>query len=252
MPGASASFATVPLIDAPSPVQELSSLRRALGGGPRLLVKRDDGIPFAFGGNKVRKMSLVAAAALSQGADTLITCGGVQSNHARVTAITAAKLGLRCILVANTPGGLRPDRLSGNALLNELAGAEVRYVVRAHGSRSGHGRRGSRVEAERRPTVRDPARRLDTARCRCVRISGRRVAHPDRSARFHRPLDFFGRDPGRTRGGMFSREARHERAWHQRGRLGGVPRERDPHAAHRSRGLSSASIQRDSTPRVSM
>ena len=128
MPGASASFATVPLIDAPSPVQELSSLRRALGGGPRLLVKRDDGIPFAFGGNKVRKMSLVAAAALSQGADTLITCGGVQSNHARVTAITAAKLGLRCILVANTPGGLRPDRLSGNALLNELAGAEVRYV----------------------------------------------------------------------------------------------------------------------------
>src|SRR6478672_2121313 len=126
MPGASASFATVPLIDAPSPVQELSSLRRALGGGPRLLVKRDDGIPFAFGGNKVRKMSLVAAAALSQGADTLITCGGVQSNHARVTAITAAKLGLRCILVANTPGGLRPDRLSGNALLNELAGAELK------------------------------------------------------------------------------------------------------------------------------
>ncbi len=128
MPGASASLATVPLIDAPSPVQELSGLRRALGGGPRLLVKRDDGIPFAFGGNKVRKMSLVAAAALSQGADTLITCGGVQSNHARVTAITAAKLGLRCILVANIPGGHRPDRLSGNALLNELAGAEVRYV----------------------------------------------------------------------------------------------------------------------------
>ena len=63
MPGASASFATVPLIAAPSPVQELSGLRRALGGGPRLLVKRDDGIPFAFGGNKVRKISLVAAAA---------------------------------------------------------------------------------------------------------------------------------------------------------------------------------------------
>src|SRR6476620_10120292 len=128
MPPALRPLAAIPRCSAPTPVEELSRLRAALGGGPRLLVKRDDGIPFAFGGNKVRKMSLVAAAALSQGADTLITCGGVQSNHARVTAITAAKLGLRCILVANTPGGLRPDRLSGNALLNELAGAEVRYV----------------------------------------------------------------------------------------------------------------------------
>jgi 1-aminocyclopropane-1-carboxylate deaminase/D-cysteine desulfhydrase-like pyridoxal-dependent ACC family enzyme len=128
MSGASASLASLPLIAAPPPVQELSGLRRALGG-PRLLVKRDDAIPFAFGGNKVRKMSLVAAAALAEGADTLITCGGVQSNHARVTAITAATRGLRCILVANAPDGRRPDRLSGNALLNELAGAEVRYVA---------------------------------------------------------------------------------------------------------------------------
>jgi 1-aminocyclopropane-1-carboxylate deaminase/D-cysteine desulfhydrase-like pyridoxal-dependent ACC family enzyme len=128
MPGVSGSLATIPLIDTPSPVQELSGLRRALGGGPRLLVKRDDAIPFAFGGNKVRKMALVAAAALAEDADTLITCGGVQSNHARVTAITAAKLGLRCILVANSPNGQPPDRLTGNALLNELAGAEVRYV----------------------------------------------------------------------------------------------------------------------------
>jgi 1-aminocyclopropane-1-carboxylate deaminase/D-cysteine desulfhydrase-like pyridoxal-dependent ACC family enzyme len=126
MPGESASLASVPLVTSPSAVQELSTLRRALGGGPRLLVKRDDAIGFAFGGNKVRKMALVAAAALSEGADTLITCGGVQSNHARVTAITAAKLGLRCILVAN---GRRPDRLTGNALLNQLAGAEVRYVA---------------------------------------------------------------------------------------------------------------------------
>src|SRR6185436_8736214 len=126
--GALASLPSIPFAPGPTSVEEMPRLRSALGGGPRLLVKRDDAIPFAFGGNKVRKMSLVAAAALSQGADTLITCGGVQSNHARVTAITAAKLGLRCILVANTPGGHRPDRLSGNALLNELAGAEVRYV----------------------------------------------------------------------------------------------------------------------------
>ena len=63
--------------------------------------KRDDALPFAFGGNKVRKMQLVAADALNAGADTLITSGGIQSNHARVTAAAAAKLGLRCILVVN-------------------------------------------------------------------------------------------------------------------------------------------------------
>ena len=101
-------------------------LRGTLGGGPRLLVKRDDAIAFAFGGNKVRKMQLVAAGALKDGADTLITCGGVQSNHARVTAAAAARLGLRAILVAN---GVPPERPTGNALLDRLLGAEVHYVA---------------------------------------------------------------------------------------------------------------------------
>ena len=82
----------IPLFPAPSPIQEMDGLRRALGGGPRLLVKRDDALPFAFGGNKVRKMQLVAADAINAGADTLITSGGIQSNHARVTAAAAAKL----------------------------------------------------------------------------------------------------------------------------------------------------------------
>src|SRR4051812_30647612 len=117
---------SLPLHTGPTSVEHLTRLREALGGGPRLLVKRDDAIGFAFGGNKVRKLALVAAAAVAQGADTLITCGGGQSNHARGTAITAATLGLRCILVAN---GTRPTRLTANALLNELAGAEVHYVT---------------------------------------------------------------------------------------------------------------------------
>ena len=103
----------------------MSRLRAVLGGGPRLLVKRDDAIGFAFGGNKVRKMRLVAGDALARQADTLITCGGVQSNHARVTAAAAAKLGLRCVLIAN---GAAPDRPTANALLDRLLGAEVRYV----------------------------------------------------------------------------------------------------------------------------
>ena len=89
-------------------------------------MKRDDAIGFAFGGNKVRKMRLVAADALAQGADTLITSGGVQSNHARVTAATAAKLGLTCVLVAN---GTPPEPPRANNLLDRLLGAEIRYVA---------------------------------------------------------------------------------------------------------------------------
>lgn len=123
---AHAALPAIPLAAFPTPVDEMRRLRETLGGGPRLLVKRDDAIAFAFGGNKVRKMQLVAADALKNGADTLITCGGVQSNHARVTAAAAAKLGLRAILVAN---GLAPERPTGNALLDRLLGAEVHYVA---------------------------------------------------------------------------------------------------------------------------
>ena len=127
-------------------------MRSALGGGPRLLVKRDDAIGFAFGGNKVRKMRLVAADALARQADTLITCGGVQSNHARVTAAAAARLGLRCVLVAN---GAAPDRPTGERAARRLLGAEIRYVPTA---RSPHARDGSRrrrrsAQAGRRPYV---------------------------------------------------------------------------------------------------
>ncbi|MCX6537796.1 MAG: pyridoxal-phosphate dependent enzyme [Acidobacteria bacterium] len=119
----------IPALDlwpAPSPVQELSRLRQSLGGGPRLLIKRDDAIPFGFGGNKVRKIALVAARAIAEGADTLLSVGGVQSNSARVVAATAARMGLKCVLVAN---GARPDRLTANALLDDLLGAEVHYVA---------------------------------------------------------------------------------------------------------------------------
>jgi 1-aminocyclopropane-1-carboxylate deaminase/D-cysteine desulfhydrase-like pyridoxal-dependent ACC family enzyme len=125
MLGALASLPSVPLAPEPTPVDALPRLGRALGSGVRLLVKRDDAIGFAFGGNKVRKMRLVAADALERGADTLITSGGVQSNHARVTAAAAAKLGLRAILVAN---GVPQERPTANALLDRLLGAEVRYV----------------------------------------------------------------------------------------------------------------------------
>jgi D-cysteine desulfhydrase len=109
----------------PSPVQELRRLRERLGGGPRLLVKRDDLIGFAFGGNKVRKMAIVAARALEEGADTLVTVGGIQSNHARTTAVVAAHLGLECHLVLN---GELPAQATGNLRLGQIVGAHVHTV----------------------------------------------------------------------------------------------------------------------------
>jgi 1-aminocyclopropane-1-carboxylate deaminase/D-cysteine desulfhydrase-like pyridoxal-dependent ACC family enzyme len=127
-PAALDRLAAIPALDLwtpPSPIHDLSRLRAALGGGPHLLVKRDDAIPFGFGGNKVRKVSIVAAAAIAEGADTLLSVGGVQSNSARVVAAVAARMGLRCVLVLN---GARPGRLSGNALLDGLLGADVHYV----------------------------------------------------------------------------------------------------------------------------
>ena len=107
----------------PTPVEDLARLRASLDTSVRLLIKRDDALSFAFGGNKVRKIELVAAEAIESGADTLVTAGAVQSNHARVTAAAAAKLGLGCVIVAS--GG---PASTANALLDRLLGARVEHV----------------------------------------------------------------------------------------------------------------------------
>jgi L-cysteate sulfo-lyase len=116
-----AALPVLPVPFAPTPIDPVDRLHAGL------LIKRDDAIPFGFGGNKVRKLRLVAAQAIADGADTLITTGGVQSNHARATASVAAKMGLGCVLVAN---GAAQPKPTANALLNRLLGAEVRYVDR--------------------------------------------------------------------------------------------------------------------------
>jgi D-cysteine desulfhydrase family pyridoxal phosphate-dependent enzyme len=117
----------VTLADLPTPLEELPRLRAALGGGPRLLIKRDDQTGLATGGNKTRKLEFLMADALAQRADVVITAAGPQSNHCRQTAAAAAKLGLRCVVVL---GGNPPPRAAwdGNLLLMALLGAEIRWA----------------------------------------------------------------------------------------------------------------------------
>ena len=121
------SLPLVPLAPHPTPIDELTRLAQAIGPScPRLFMKRDDLLSFGGGGNKVRKMQAIAADAKSAGADTLITCGGVQSNHARVTAAAGAAMGLRVVLVLN---GVAQETPTANARLDGLFGAEIRYVA---------------------------------------------------------------------------------------------------------------------------
>ncbi len=109
------------LAQRPTPLQPLDRLSAALGG-PRLWVKRDDLTGSTLSGNKVRKLEFALALALEQRCDTVITCGGLQSNHCRATALLCAQLGLRCVLVLR--GEPQPPH-DGNLLLDHLAGAEI-------------------------------------------------------------------------------------------------------------------------------
>jgi D-cysteine desulfhydrase family pyridoxal phosphate-dependent enzyme len=121
------SLPSVSLAPHPTPIDELKRLRDALGAHcPQLFMKRDDLLSFAMGGNKVRKMQLVAAEAQASGADTLVTCGGIQSNHARVAAAAGAALGLDVTLVLN---GSPQEIATGNARLDRLFGATVHTVA---------------------------------------------------------------------------------------------------------------------------
>lgn len=109
---------------APTPLLPAPSLGAALGG-PALWMKRDDLIPFGLGGNKIRGLELILAAALEAGADTLVTGAGPLSNHVRATAAAAAHAGLRSVAVY---WGSPPRRLQGNHLLTTLLGAEVLFT----------------------------------------------------------------------------------------------------------------------------
>ena len=120
-------FPRVSLAHLPTPLEHLPRLSKQLGG-PEIYVKRDDCTGLASGGNKTRKLEFSMAAALEEGADTIITVGAVQSNHVRQTAAAACKLGLKCeVLLEHRVA--KPSvsyATSGNVLLDRIFGANLR------------------------------------------------------------------------------------------------------------------------------
>jgi D-cysteine desulfhydrase family pyridoxal phosphate-dependent enzyme len=113
----------IELVPAPTPLEPADRLAAAIGlPAGTLWVKREDTIGLGGGGNKVRKLEFLCAEALAGGCDTLVTGGGPQSNHVRLTAAAAARLGLACVAVLASE---QPVRLEGNLLLDRVFGAEI-------------------------------------------------------------------------------------------------------------------------------
>src|SRR5947208_15136506 len=123
------AYDRVPLLFGPSPVHRLERLSEHLGGRVELWAKREDcNSGLAYGGNKTRKLEYLAAEALAQGCDTLVSIGGVQSNHTRQVAAVAAHLGLACVLVQEhwVDWDDPVYETVGNILLSRIMGADVR------------------------------------------------------------------------------------------------------------------------------
>jgi len=118
-------FPRLEFIGAPTPLEYLPRFSDYLGR--EIYIKRDDVTPMALGGNKLRKLEFLAADALREGADTLITAGAIQSNHVRQTAAVAAKLGLHCVALLENPIATRAENYltNGNRLLLDLFNAQL-------------------------------------------------------------------------------------------------------------------------------
>ncbi|MBU9847426.1 D-cysteine desulfhydrase [Rahnella ecdela] len=119
------AFDRLELLGSPTPLEKLHRLSEFTGRD--IYIKRDDITPLALGGNKLRKLEYLVAAALAEGADTLVTAGAIQSNHVRQTAAVAAKLGLKCVALLENPIGTTEANYltNGNRLLLDLFNVEV-------------------------------------------------------------------------------------------------------------------------------
>lgn len=126
-----AKFERYPLTFGPTPIEHLPRLTEALGGKVQIYAKRDDcNSGLALGGNKLRKLEYIVPDAIASGADTLVSIGGVQSNHTRMVAATAAKIGMKCVVIQESwvpHDDAVYDRV-GNILLTRLMGADSRLV----------------------------------------------------------------------------------------------------------------------------
>ena len=130
MAESSKSLPRLLLVHGPTPIVRRDALDAIVGA--KVFVKRDDASGGAEAGNKVRKLEWLLADAIAKGNGTVITCGGIQSNHARATAVSCAALGLRTVLFLRVADPAKAKRspldLAGNVLLDALAGAEIRFV----------------------------------------------------------------------------------------------------------------------------
>lgn len=141
----------IPLAQYPTPLEPLDRLSEHLGGRARVWVKRDDFSSLGAGGNKTRKLEFLLADAQEHDSDVVITCGGLQSNHARLTAAACARLGLACELFLGRvvePPGPSYER-SGNMLLDRLFGAQVRLCPEGEDAALAAERRESELRGQR-------------------------------------------------------------------------------------------------------
>lgn len=141
-------FPRLELLGAPTPLEHLARLSDYLGRD--IFIKRDDFTPVAMGGNKLRKLEFLAADALREGADVLLTAGAIQSNHVRQTAAVAARLGLKCVALLENPIGTDAENYlsNGNRLLLDLMDAEVIMVEALHNPAEQLAEEATRLEAQ--------------------------------------------------------------------------------------------------------
>lgn len=116
----------IKMANLPTKIEKLERLSKKLDG-PNIFIKRDDQTGSEISGNKVRKLEFAVQEALDQGCDLLITCGGIQSNHARATAAVAAKLGLASCLVLRTDK--EKEKIDGNYFLDKILGARIKFIT---------------------------------------------------------------------------------------------------------------------------
>jgi len=141
-------FPRLELLGAPTPLEHLPRLSDYLGRD--IFIKRDDFTPVALGGNKLRKLEFLAADALREGADVLLTAGAIQSNHVRQTAAVAARLGLKCVALLENPIGTTAENYlhNGNRLLLDLMDVEVVMVDALHNPPAQLAEQAERLEAQ--------------------------------------------------------------------------------------------------------